>query len=487
MDADAEYVSEPERRVPVAARVDVVVAGAGPAGFAAAVAAARNGADVLLVEQANYVGGMLASQAILGFYTYQGKQIIFGIPQELVDRLVAIGACAGHIPDPRLGSVTVTDVEMLKVTTQEMVAEAGAKLLFHTVVSAPVMEGTTVKGIIIENKSGRQAVLARVVVDATGDADVAARAHVPFEIKPRDGIQPGTLMFRMDHVDVDKIRLALARDDDNARMVPGFGAGAEYYLQAERFALDGFRSAMEQAREKGDLPPDYPQRWAIIATQPREDEVFINMAMVTGFHAIDAWDLTRAEMEARRRVPMIVNFLKKYIPGFAEAHLISTHGTVGVRESRRIVGDYVLGAEDVMQGRTFADGVAIAPWRPSTGHHPKGNFVDDPHGERYPRTLVRGCEVPYGCLVPKNVEGLLVAGRAISATGEGQNAIRVMAPCMSLGQAAGTAAALAARQGIVPRQLDGAKVRAALMQQGVRFLDERNAADPSCPANSEGF
>jgi hypothetical protein len=471
VNADGDYVTEPERKVPVAARVDVVVAGAGPAGFAAAVSAARSGANVLLVEQANYVGGMLASQAIHGFYSYQGKQIIFGIPQELVNRLVAIGACVGHIPDQRLGSVTATDVERLKVVTQEMVAEAGAKPLLHTLVSAPVMEGKTVKGIIVENKSGRQAVLARVVVDATGDADVAARAGVPFEIKPKDAIQPGTLMFRMDHVDVDKIRLALARDDDNAHMVPGFGANAEYYLRAERFALDGFRNAVQRARENGDLPPDYPQRWAIVATQPREDEVFINMAMVTGFHAIDAWELTRAEMEARRWVPIVVNFLKKYIPGFANAHLISTHNTIGVRESRRIVGDYVLGPEDVMQGRTFADGVAIAPWRPSMGHHPKGNFVDDPHDERYPRRLVRGCEVPYGCLLPKGVEGLLVAGRAISATGEGQNAIRVMAPCMSLGQAAGTAAALAAREGITPRQLDGAKVRAALVQQGVRFLE----------------
>ena len=171
-----KHYLEPQREIEVYKEVDVAVAGAGPAGFVAALAAARNGARVLLLEKENFVGGLLACLPILGFYNYRGRQLIYGIAQELVDRLLALDASPGHVVDPRLTSVTVVDTELLKVVTQQMVTEAGADVLFHTLVSAPIMDGRTARGLIIENKSGRQAVFAKVVIDATGDGDVAARA-----------------------------------------------------------------------------------------------------------------------------------------------------------------------------------------------------------------------------------------------------------------------------------------------------------------------
>ena len=467
-------IIEERRETQVAMEVDVVVAGGGPAGFTAAVAAARNGSDVLLIEQQNYVGGMLACLPILGYCNYQGKQVIFGIAQELVERLVKRGGCLGHVVDPRLSSITPVDTEMLKIVTQEMTEEAGVRLLFHSLVVEPYMEGGSAKGVIVENKSGRSAVLSKVVVDATGDGDVAARAGAEFEIKEKSEEQPGNLMFRMDNVDVDKIRLAIARNPDNARTTKGFGCGADYYLGVKRFVLDGFTDQLAQARKNDDIPEEYPMQWVIIVTQPREDEVEINMAMATHFHSTDAFDLTRAEMDGRRWIPIVVDFLKDYIPGLKHAHLISSHNVMGVRESRRIIGDATLEPDDVMQSRTFPDGVAVASWGLSAGHHPKGKFRDkEYHTVKYPRQGLSGCEVRYGCLLPKGINGLLTAGRCISTTGITQNAIRVMAPCMSIGEAAGTAAALAGVSGQPPRHVDVAKLREMLTSQGARLLGDR--------------
>jgi len=468
-----ERIIEPQREIPVLTKADVVVAGGGPAGFSAAMAAARNGAEVVLVEKENYVGGLLACLPILGFYNYQGEQVIFGIAQELVDRLVVRGGSPGHMVDRRLTSMTPVDTEMLKIVTQEMIEEAGVKVLFHTFAAAPIMDGKRINGIIVENKSGRQAILAKVVVDATGDADVAARAGATFEIKDREDMQPGNLMFRMDKVNVDKIRLAIAQNPNNAGVPPGFGVTVDY-LTAKCFVVDGFVEQLEKARQAGDIPPDYPMRWVIISTNPREDEAAINMAMATHFHATDAWDLSRAEMEGRKWIPVVVSFLRKYIPGFEEAQLISSHSIMGVRESRRIIGDYILAEEDVLGNMSFEDGVAIASWGLSAGHHPRGEFRDkDYYTKKFPRKGLTGCEVPYRCLLPKGTEGLLVAGRCISVTGITQNAIRVMAPCMSIGQAAGTAAALAAQASMTPRQIDPVKLRQTLQSQGVRLLAKK--------------
>jgi hypothetical protein len=350
---------------------------------------------------------------------------------------------------------------MLKVITQKMLEEAGVQILFHSIVVAPVMEGKTIKGVIVENKSGRQAILGRVVLDSTGDGDVAAWAGAPFEIKERMKMQPGTLMFSMDHVNVDKLKLAVVSDPTRAIMAKN--QDASFFLESKAFVLDGFTEEIKRAKENGDLPPDYPQTWLIVIVQPRQDQVLINNAMVINFHSTDAFDLTKAEMLARKRIPVVVNFLKKYIPGFGNAALTSSHGIIGVRESRRIIGEYMLTTEDVLANRSFDDGIMVAPWRPATGHNPDGNLSDN----TYTRESITGCEVPYRCLVPKDVENLLLTGRCISTSGEAQNSIRNMPPCMGLAQAAGTAAAVALTRGVTPRRIDVSELRERLVQQGV--------------------
>jgi hypothetical protein len=469
---DMATIIESARTIPVLLEMDVAVAGAGPAGFVAALAAARNGAKVVLIEKDNYIGGLLGCLGINQFFNFRGDQVVWGIAEEFVQRLVQGGASTGHIIDQRLGSVTLNDYEMLKVIAQEMALEAGVQPLFHAWAAAPVMEGNRVKGLFVEAKGGRQAILAKVVIDATGDGDIAAAAGADYEIKDRAHQQPGNLMFRMDHVNVDKIRLAIAADPDNARTVPVHVQGPEHFVKAKRFKVDGFVSQMERARSNGDVPADFPMRWVIIHALPREDEVGINMAMATHFQSVDALDLTRAEIEARRRIPIVVNFLKKHIPGFEKAALIASHNIIGVRESRRIIGDVVLQPEDVFQARRFPDGVAIASAALSYGHHPEGRIWGKELFEKFPRDNHPGCEVPYGCLLPKGIEGLLVAGRCISTTESSQNATRMMPSCMSTGQAAGTAAALAAGQGITPRAVDVPLLRQTLVSQGVKLMDQ---------------
>jgi ribulose 1,5-bisphosphate synthetase/thiazole synthase len=463
------FVKEPEREIPVIDEVDVIVCGAGATGFATAVAAARGGAQTLLIERTNFIGGLLAAMPINAYFTYDGTKVIGGIAQELVDRLVEIGACKGHTVDPRLGSATAIDSEAVKGTTLEMVEEAGAKILFHTWITSAVMEGNRIRGVIVENKSGRNAILSKVVIDTSGDGDVCVLAGADFEIKERKKIQPGTLMFKMDNVDVDKIRLAIAKNPASAFKAKG--QDLEMFLNAETFVVDGFPEKVEEARKNGDIPPDYPMSWVIIATQPRPDEVIINMAMTVFFHATDAYDLTRAEIEGRKRIPMIVRFLRKYIPGFEKAYLTASHPVVGVRESRRIVGDYILATDDVLQNRTFEDGVMVTPWRPASGHNPDGKLVD----ETYPKEGITGAELPYRCLLPKGIEGLLVAGRCLSSSGEAQNALRNMAPCMATGHAAGTAAAMAVSADITPREVDPKQLRGILVEQGMYLKSYKKA------------
>ncbi len=454
-----ETVREPSRDIPVLERVDVLVCGGGATGFAAAVAAARNGANTLLVERSNFVGGLMASMPINAYFTYDGTQVVKGIAQELVDLAVERGACSGHTLDPRLGSSTAIDTESVKVLTLEMLQEAGVRLLLHTWIAAPVMDGDRIRGVIVENKTGRGALLADVVIDCTGDGDVSVGAGADYEIKERSGIQPGTLMFKMDGVNVDKLRLSIARNPDSAFRADG--QGLDLFLNAPTFVVDGFTEKVEEARQNGDIPPDYPMRWAIIATQPRRDEVVINMAMSVNFHATDAFDLTRAEIEGRKRIPLVVDFLRKYIPGFDDAHLSTSHHVIGVRESRRIIGDYMLTTDDVLSNRTFDDGVMVTPWRPSSGHNPDGNLTD----QTYSSQGITGTELPYRCLLPRGVEGLLVAGRCLSASGEAQNALRNMAPCMATGQAAGTGAAIAVKRGLPPRDIDVQELRRVLVEQ----------------------
>jgi len=425
-------IHEPAREVPVGAEVDVLVAGGGPGGFGAAVAAARAGAKVLLIEQYGCVGGMGTIGHVL---TWSGS-VRGGLFEEFKGRV--------RKEDGLSASGVGFDLEVTKRVMEEMLTEAGVALRYHTFVCEAVVEAKAVIGVITESKSGREAFLARRVIDATGDADVAADAGCPFEKgRPEDGLlQPASLMFRMGGVDTER-----------APGIPSF----ESRVQLPR---GDAHALAREAVEAGTLPQNCEH--VLIYHLPRPGQVLINMSNIIGIDGTSADDLTRAEVEGRAQLEPIARFLRRNVPGFEQAYVLDSGALIGVRETRRVKGEYALTGEDVLEAKTFPDGILRARF-PVDIHDPKGHAGDS---SRLPRGFY---EIPYRCLVPLDVENLLIAGRPISATHEAHASLRVMPICMGIGQAAGLAAALSIRDEVGPRQLDPELLRSELRRAGAEL------------------
>ncbi len=348
---------------------DVLVVGGGPAGIGAAVAAARGGARTLLVEQAGFLGGCLTMDlAFLNFHDQRGYQILNGIPQEVVDRVMALGGSPGHVQTDRGSGRTYTaiDPEIVKYVAQEMVLEAGAQLLLHAFTSDVVMQDSAVAGIVVQRKGGPERISGRIVIDCSGDGDVAAWAGAPLR-KGREGdgaMQAVTLMFRLNRVDTEQIPkhfpmgVAYTTKPGNSRPT---------FLRSEGH-FDAWADAW---RAEGMF--DNPHHYAAISSL-RDGEVKVNTTRVIGIDGTDAWDLTRAEIEGRRQIMAMVRFLQKHVPGFERAALIATGPFIGVRQTRQIVGEYTLTAEDVLEGRDFPDNIARGAW-PMDMHDPKGTGI----------------------------------------------------------------------------------------------------------------
>jgi hypothetical protein len=460
--------------VRVSQEYDVIVAGGGPAGIGAAVAAARSGARTLVIEQAGFLGGCLTMDlAFLNFHDQRGYQILNGIPQELVDRLIALGGSPGHIQTKRGTARTFTaiDPEIVKYVAQEMVLEAGAEILFHAFVSDALMRGNSVAGVVIQGKGGCEAISGKTVIDCSGDADVAAYAGAPFHKgREADGaMQAVTLMFRLNRVDTEQIP-------------KHFPMGAAYAKKPGSDRLTFLRSEghfdkwADAWRAEGMF--DNPHHYSSFSSL-RDGEVKMNTTRVIGIDGTDTWDLTRAEIEGRRQIMAMVRFLQKHVPGFEKAALISTGPFIGVRETRRIIGEYTLTLEDVLSSRDFPDNIARGAW-PMDMHDPKGIGIH--------QKLVRGGKsygIPFRISVPQRVEQLLVAGRSVSATHEAQASVRVMGPAMAMGQAAGTAAAFCIKQGVPPRKADIQELRRALRAQGAVLEESDSPARLENPPDFE--
>jgi ribulose 1,5-bisphosphate synthetase/thiazole synthase len=448
--------------VPIVDEYDVIVAGSGPGGLGAALAAARLKARVLLIEQKNYLGGLMASGLpLLSFFNAAGRRVVRGIPEEFVRNLQQLGGASEHVLCPKHTSIVTLDPELVKYVALQMAQEAGVDILLHTMAARPIVDQGQVKGVIIENKSGRQAVMAKIVIDATGDADLAYRAGVPHEKGgPVNELQPMTLMFRMHGVNIDEFRQYIL---DNPHEINDIGRPhtrpfpMEYFVQAPQFIAVGFEHSLRKAQENGDVVPDLG--YLIVITHPYEGQVSINSAKVFGYDGTDAKSLTEAENDARLKVLSLARFFVKYIPGFADAQLIHTADYIGVRETRRIIGEYTLTKDDVFEGRIFDDTIAL------------GSYPVDIHQQDGTRSVFIdiGAEaygIPYRSLVPLTIENLLVAGRPISVSWEAFGSTRVMPICMAVGQAAGVAAVQAIQSGVSPRQLDAKTLRETLVSQG---------------------
>jgi len=460
-----------QKELPVAATADVLVVGSGPAGLGAAIASARNGASTLLVERYGFLGGNLTASLVgpcMTSYSLDGStQLIKGIFEEMVLRMERLGG-AIHPSKISAGSeysgfivfghdkVTPFNPEVAKMVAMEMCLEAGVELLLHTFVVDTTVEAGAVTGVVAASKSGLQALRAAVTVDCSADADVAARAGVPFQIgRAEDGLtQPMTLFFRVRNVDDERVKAYVAAHPEDYRP---------------------FASLVQQARERGEFP--IPRRGVGMYRTLEPGVWRINTTRVQRLYGTDARDLTRAEIEGRRQVRALMAFFRKWLPGFEHVELLDTATQIGVRETRRIQGEVVLTLEDLAGGREFEDVIALAGY-PVDIHSPTG----DGGGATGELATANIYQIPYRALVPARIDQLLVAGRSLSATHEALAAVRVMPPAFAMGQAAGTAAAIAVAKGVAPRRVSVAELQATLVRQGA-YLGERLRRQHSVPAS----
>ena len=402
---------------------DVIVVGAGPAGIGAAVAAGRGGAKTLLVDQCGSVGGMSTVGLMSHFTGTVGNRIY----REILDR-----AKETYFYDP--GEDVFIDPELLKIVYYQMLEEAGVTVLLYTFVCDAVMDGHTVKGIVCENKSGRKIFRVDVVVDCSGDGDLAYRSGAAYsEGRGTDGkMQPATLMFKVGGVDMERACL------------PG---SFETLVPTEKGEL--------QALARKHLP--YPAGHVLLYRSPVPGVVTCNMTNAVGIDGTKAEDLTRAEITCRKQMIPIVKFLREFAPGYENCYIVSAASLIGIRETRHFKGVKTLTEEDILQARQFEDAVVYGAWFNFDVHNIAGAGLDETGLQRdFPQA--KGYMIPYGCLVPEKIDGLLLAGRNISGTHMAHSSFRAMPICVATGWAAGTAAAIAVQQGIAVRSVSPAEI-----------------------------
>ncbi len=443
-----KQITEPSRQIPVVLEKDIVVSGGGPAGIMAAVAAARTGLSTLLIESNGYLGGAAAMYLpIQGFVDRDGTQVVKGLAWELVERLREKGGAYHKFLGSELTNpLLLIDPEVAKLVCLEMLQEAGVEICLHTVLADVQLENGQPRYAIVQNKSGREALGGKYFIDTTGDGDVSARAGAAFTVgREKDGMpQSATLTFRMDGVQEEVIRRCIIDKPTRFDLYEKSTIGIRSEVKHQ---VVGFKKLIEEARSDGfPMPFDRLVYCSLIPDRA----VLINTTHVDKVHCHDARDLTRAEIEAREQVPVIIDFLKRYVPGFERATLTTTSSEIGVRETRHILGEYVLTLEDVRAGRRFEDTVAACGY-PVDIHSPDGSDIEL---ERVP-----AYGIPYRCLTVKGFDNLLVAGRCFSATHEALASARVMAPCMAMGQAAGEAAGLALKTGCAVQDVSVPKLR----------------------------
>ena len=452
---------EETQAYPVADAYDVIVAGGGPAGIGAAIGAARAGARTLLVERNSFLGGTATAVQMATWNMSVDRMT--GYAKELATRLIRMGGATGG------GTTVPFDPESVKELTLDDVREDGIELLLYTSAVMPLVVDGRVEGLVVENKSGRQALRAPVVIDCTGDADVAARAGAEYVMGREEDtkMRPMTVLVRMGGID-------LAAMVDYAKSHPEeFDPDTTFHILDMEHGLlrfIGFYRHIREAHERGDLDPRI-HYLRFEGIQVDKGVAFLNSVRVYDVDGTNGFDLTRAEIEAREQVDQLVDLVTHHVPGCENAYVVDTSSNMGVRETRRIVGLETLDEPAVVAKKTYDDSIAEI-WRyhaPGVDMHspdPIEGSEQDPLHRGAKRPLL-SFQIPYGVLVPAEVDGLLAAGRAISTTHAGDAWTRGMYCCIVTGQAAGAAAAISARRGIRPRDVDTAELREELTRQGV--------------------
>ncbi len=441
---------------------DLIIAGGGIAGSLAAVAAAREGISVLLVEEQGFLGGSLTACGTGPMMTFHAgsTQVIQGLPEELIMRLVTKGLSPGHIVDSTgyTYSVTPFDAEGMKRELELMVAEAGATLLFHTTIAA-VEKGSDngITAMELLSCGTRFMVRASYFVDATGDGDLIAMAGAPYtQGRAKDGKdQPMTMNFKLVDVDIDHIRALM---DTEVSLFPFLAPKAGLHKQAQRLSCSGFQEIMRNGIASGEITFD--RDIVLVFETNARNEVIVNMTRVNGENPVQPFSLSRAEQEGRRQVWELYAFLRRRVPGFSKARLTQSGPRIGIRSSRRLLGLYQLTVADVLNQTRFPDAISTCGY-PIDVHSPDGAATDSvflPDGASY--------TIPYRCLLNAVVPNLLAAGRNISCEFDAHASLRVSPSCGAIGQAAGAAVALAVRSGKELQHLDIDALRTLLCSQG---------------------
>ena len=423
-----EYYLEPQRKIGIRQRTQVLVVGAGPAGVAAAICAAREGAKVLLIEQKETLGGV----STVGLMSHFTGSVNSRFYREVLARQKLLDGRGPEVED------TVIDTEMLKIAYVQMLEESGAEMLLNTVVSDAICKDGKVEGVIIESKSGREAVFTDIVIDCSGDGDVAAKAGAEFFLgRESDGKQqPATLMFKLGGV------------DDSRAIFP-------WMFEAK---IDTPKGEIQTLASR-ELP--FPMGHVLLYRTNVPGLVTCNMTNCIGIDGTKTEDLTRAESVCRKQIYDVVRFLREYAPGYENCYAVTSASLMGIRETRHFRGEYVLTERDIYEARMFDDWVVKDAHFNFDIHNLSGSGLDET-GLQKEFKQTKGYEIPYRCLLPKSTENVLLAGRCISGTHLAHSSYRAMPICMAMGEGAGYAAAISVKQNIPLRAVNVREIQTLL-------------------------
>lgn len=438
-------------------KYDIIVVGGGPGGLPAAIAASRMGCSTLLIERSAILGGLaVSSLPLLGFIDRAGNRVLGGIPQEFINHLEEVDGTMGHIQCPVHNSLTIINPNWFRITAFEMCKEAGVDVSLYSELMDVKVDNGAVKGIKVLSRGEVRSFDADIIIDATGDACAAYFAGAGY-VK-NEKLQPPSLSFSVGNVNIPKFLEYLEAHFETAELPGTYGVQQTHdqFFASKGFAFTGFHEFIEKAMENGDLT--IPRDRIIFTTLPNKGEVLVNSTRALGIDTTDVESVIQAEFECHNQIKELMLFFRKYAPGFEECFLSSISPWLGSRESRKVVGIKTLTSEALKNCDIPDDSVALAGYNVD---------IHVPETEKLSlQPVEHAVGIPYGCLVSADIKGLMMSGRCISVDTEIYGLTRIMGTCMGVGEAAGTAAALAVKNNLMPDQVNIKQLRETLTNNG---------------------